>query len=531
MEKQPSSDRKDIDQRYKSSIDLLIMPELVLAAETNRARDIALATRSLVTRVVNIDRDTFGVNLQGQLQNYILMLDGRKAQSDIGLTVNNEDFTEELNRSKQEMSDISQLLFWFGTFNKAGKSIAGLSNVFENMATDTLLYPDVFSRVFNLPSISKEFGEVVGSGLGDKIDKVIRACIVVGVCEDKTKMMDLISRPGWVHLFGGDKDLEKKFIGAPSGWSEKRGASSLKDEVQGRGTLVKNGNLWARAETLEESESLKSVLIEIADGDKLAVEIGVGLFKVFGMDSEYGAIQTTNKDGKSVSLLEGWPNSADFAKMMHFKAWQEKQDAAGHPCGPKATRKEIQSLLLPFLKFAGYKTDPNNDESMRSLYELMWGYNQEGHQAKEEGLKLGEIDWRKLTPDVFNDWGVRIVVPGGDNGLFGLLKAEKTDSDKMMEDGFWEFLQLNLNVVVSKGLICRGEYRKNKVSDADVDALKKSIFETFWRGVKSLPGFDVWRSQMIDKNKHKTSILGANLPVTKLEFIKEVAARSKFDLK
>jgi hypothetical protein len=526
MQESDNQFRPDFDPNRRSSIDTLTMPELLAVVEADRPRDVALATRSLTNRIVETDRDTFGVNLQYQTQNFQLVLSGRRAAMELGRSLGSyeTDLAKELKRSGQEISDVSQLLYWFGVFNKAGRSITGLANVFESMSTDTLLFPDVFKRVFNLPAVVEAESEhVMKRHLGNDIDKVIRACTVVGLCEDKVKMLDLMASPGWKLLFEDDEEAIR-YVGNPSAWSNNRNEDSLETEKKTRGPLVLNGNLWARAETLDESEAFKATLTEMVGGNTLAVNLGIGLFKLFGMDSEY-ATAKINKKGKATVLLEGWPNSGDLSKMMHFTGWQTKQDAAGHPCGPKATRKQIDSLLLPFLKFISYKTDLKDEKSTRSFYELMWGYKDE-----EPALRLGEMDWGKLTPDVWNDWGTKIVVPGGEKGLFNLLKAEKTDSDAMTADSFWSFLRLNLNVAINQALMVRGEYKNANYREGDDERLKQKIVDIFWKGVKSLPDYHVWKNQPIDENSSNLQVLGLNKPTRKEDFIKRIAMNAGFKL-
>jgi hypothetical protein len=257
------------------------------------------------------------------------------------------------------------------------------------MSTGTLMYPDTFETLFKLPSEEM----IPNSDLGKKIDKVVRACVVVGMCEDPVKLRELRKKSGWKFIFANDTE-EKRFLGDMDEWDDERIVitdqetkevirDSLKREKDSKSRvgIAKFGNLWARAETTGEAAEFRKTMLELVEGDELALHLGMGIFKIWAGDAEYAAM-VIQKDGKPTAQFEGWPNASDLAKLMHFSVWQMKQNAAGHPCGPKETRGKVKKLLSTFPKFAVIET---TDGKKRTLHEEMWGYD--GNDAK----RLGDV--------------------------------------------------------------------------------------------------------------------------------------------
>lgn len=496
------SSSPDDDRRFlnKGGLDALSMPELLNLVEARTPKDVRIATRDFVSTVVETDRETFGADYKFETQTFLKVLKGQersaRKQGHIPLA-------DEFKRCANEISTVSQLLYWFNTFNAVGKSMGELGSRFDSMSTGTLMYPDTFETLFKLPS--EEMSP--NSELGTKIDKVVRACMVVGMCEDPVKLRELRNKSGWKFIFANDME-EETFLGNINEWDEVRTVTtdqvtkkviydSLKRERESgtRVGIAKFGNLWARAETTEEATEFRKTMLELVGGDELALHLGMGIFKIWAGDAEHAAM-VIQKDGKPTAQFEGWPNASDLAKLMHFSVWQMKQNAAGHPCGPKETRGNVKKLLSTFPKFAVIETPDGNK---RTLYEEMWGYG--GNGAK----RLGDASWNRMVPDMWNDWGSRINVPAGGekgNGLFGWLKAEKADADALTSVQFWELLTLNLNVVVNEQLVADGElYGKDQKELAEkVKQERQTIVKNFWEGVKALPDYPLWSTKMIVDN-------------------------------
>lgn len=517
---------QDDDKRFlnRGGLDAISMPELLDLLDAKTVKDVRVATRGFVETIVETDRESFGADYKYDTQTYLKVLKGleKKAKRE-----NDKPLEAEYKRCGQEISTVSQLLYWMNTFNAVGKSMGELGSRFDTMSTGTLMYPEAFQTIFRLPSIEGS------KSVGANIDKVYRACVVVGMCEDPVKLKQMRNKPGWKLLFGTPEE-ERKFLGNVDEWDEVRTIKtdpdtkkvvydSLKREKNSktRVGIAKYGNLWARAETTEEAEEFRKSLLELVGGDELALYLGMGIFKIWAGDAEHAAM-VIEKDGKPTAQFEGWPNASDLAKLMHFSVWQMKQNAAGHPCGPKETRGRVKRLLVSFPKFNVIE-DP--DGNKKTLYEEMWGY--EGGTARS----LGDASWNRMLPDVWNDWGTRINIPAGGkdgNGLFGWLKSEKLNTDNIMSAPFWELLTLNLNVIVNDQLVADGElsiWDPVKLSKA-VTARKKEIIDTFWEGTKSLRDYKIWKQKTI------RDLWGADWPIDKSveKYTKELAADSKIIL-
>lgn len=485
------------------TLDTLTMPELVMVANTDNPSVVEFATRSLVQGLVGIDRDTFAIDFRAQTQAFILTLRGQRVSLDRRGQLTGE-MSKVIDDSIKEMTAVSQLLYWSNLFNKAGRSVDKIAGAFSEMAEDTMITPGMFNVLFNLKSVDAT-RLVSGRHLGNDIDIVLRACMVAGMSEDKTALVDLMSRPGFALMFengleGTYRDKVIEYIGHPNstGWQsdrvvDKEGSLSQENALGVRGRLTKYGNIWARTESSDDYFAFRETLKELVGGNELAVDLGLAVFKVFGMDADNAAIVGLNGDGKKTIQLEGWPQSSDLAKLMHFMAWQVKQDIPGHPCGPKETRGRIKRLLLPFIKATsfGVNVAGTGDLQTRSLYEQVWGY------ANEPAKRFGEIEWGKLSGKVWLDWGTKISVPtGSDGGLFNLLKSEKIPAD-IATVGFWEFFTLNLNVVVNDALMSGGEFAKYSPQQLKemVKQEKKRIIDIYWAGIQSLPDFHIWNAR------------------------------------
>lgn len=489
---------QDDDKRFlnRGGLDAISMPELLDLLDAKTVKDVRIATRGFVETIVETDRESFGADYKYDTQTYLKVLKGleKKAKRE-----NNKPLEAEYKRCGQEISTVSQLLYWMNTFNAVGKSMGELGSRFDTMSTGTLMYPEAFQIIFRLPSIEGN------KSVGANIDKVYRACVVVGLCEDPIKLKQMRNKPGWKLLFGTPEE-ERKFLGNVDEWDEVRTIKtdpvtrkvvydSLKREKESkiRDGIAKYGNLWARAETTEEAEEFRNSLLKLVDGDELALHLGMGIFKIWAGDAEHAAM-VIEKDGKPTAQLEGWPNASDLAKLTHFNVWQMKQTAANHPCGPRETRGRVQKLLVSFPKF---NVIEDSDGNKKTLYEEMWGY--EGGEAK----RLGDASWNRMLPDVWNDWGTRINIPAGGKdgtGLFGWLKSEKVAKpEELLADSYWEFVRLNLNVVVNEQLITDGHLSgiNSKELGDRVTALRKEIADIYWKGIQSLPESKSWLNDEI----------------------------------
>lgn len=491
--------QQDQDPRAlnRGSLDAISMPELLDLIDAKTPQEVRVATRGFVETIVETDRESFGADYKYDTQTYLKILKGleKKAKKE-----HKKPFEDEYRRCAQEISVVSQLMYWMNTFNAVGKSMGELGSRFDTMSTGTLMYPEAFQAVFNLPSVE------AGVSVGSKIDKVVRACMVVGMCEDPKKLKEMRNRPGWKFLFE-TTEKEAEFLGNMDEWDEVRTVTtdpatkrtvydSLKKEKDGgkRKGIAKFGNLWARAETTEEAGEFRKSLLKLVDGDELALHLGMGIFKIWAGDAEHAAM-IIEKDGKPTAQFEGWPNASDLAKLTHFKIWQMKQTAASHPCGPRETRGMVQKLLVSFPKF---NVIEGPDGRKKTLYEEMWGY--EGEEAK----RLGDASWNRMLPDVWNDWGTRINLPSGGkdgNGLFGWLKSEKVSKpDDLLADSYWEFVRLNLNVVINEQLVTDGELlgKDSTKLGERVAALRKEIANIYWQGIQSLPETNSWINNEVE---------------------------------
>jgi hypothetical protein len=322
MQRQQDQDPRALN---RGSLDAISMPELLDLLEAKTPIEVRAATRGFVETIVETDRESFGADYKYDTQTYLKILKGleKKAKKE-----HRKSLEEEYRRCAQEISTVSQLLYWMNTFNAVGKSMSGLGERFGDMSTGTLMYPEAFQKILTLPSLEGPHS------VGNRIDKVIRACMVVGMCEDPKKLKALKSRPGWKVLFEND-EKEREFLGIINDWDEERIVTtdpvtkktiydSLKKEKDGviRTGLAEFGNLWARAETEEESIKFRNILLKIADNDDFAVSLGLGLFKIWAGDAENAAFMY-KKDDKEAVQFEGWPNSSDLAKLIHFEKWQK----------------------------------------------------------------------------------------------------------------------------------------------------------------------------------------------------------------
>jgi hypothetical protein len=275
---------QDDDKRFlnKGGLDALSMPELLKLVEAQTPRDVRTATRDFVSTVVETDRETFGADYKFETQTFLKVLKGQERSA---RKQGNIPLADEFKRCANEISTVSQLLYWFNTFNAVGKSMGELGSRFDSMSTGTLMYPDTFETLFKLPS--EEMSP--NSDLGKKIDKVVRACVVVGMCEDPVKLRELRKKSGWKFIFANDTE-EKRFLGDMDEWDDERIVitdqetkevirDSLKREKDSKSRvgIAKFGNLWARAETTGEAAEFRKTMLELVEGDELALHLGMGM--------------------------------------------------------------------------------------------------------------------------------------------------------------------------------------------------------------------------------------------------------------
>ncbi len=169
MQRQQDQDPRALN---RGSLDAISMPELLDLLEAKTPIEVRAATRGFVETIVETDRESFGADYKYDTQTYLKILKGleKKAKKE-----HRKPLEEEYRRCAQEISTVSQLLYWMNTFNAVGKSMSGLGERFGDMSTGTLMYPEAFQKILTLPSLEGPHS------VGNRIDKVIRACMVVGM--------------------------------------------------------------------------------------------------------------------------------------------------------------------------------------------------------------------------------------------------------------------------------------------------------------------------------------------------------------
>ncbi len=410
------------------------------------------------------------------------------------------DLVNELGRCAEEVLARSKLDTLWGRYLGAGGSVDEYANDYlipipyqltaENLRTIFSLPPTLFTKPGQELTGALATSEYARD-FGKDIDIAMRAMVIITLCEKPEALKELMSRPGW-RLLGLSPEKVRQFIGDVSSWKlGKRSEDTIENEI--RGKLTKHGNIYARGENVEAKREVNEALVELVGGNSAAVEIASRMFRLFVIAAEGGGERFVDDKGESKIQLEGFPESDDLTKLALTAMWQEKQANAGHNFGPLTSKGAYENLVVNFLKFAGYETNypvKEGESRFRSLWELWWGYEADsGGRLREEGYRLGEMAWDKLSSDVFRDFMLRIYIAGRkDVGLFVKLTASKLPVEQLYSMDFWRDFKRDLNVVVNNSLVTNGKFRSTREDDIkkEVESEKIRFLKSFEKGVKSL---------------------------------------------
>lgn len=431
---------------------------------------------------------------------------------------------------------------------------ADLPGMVENFY---LRYPGFTNKhlkeLFNLPDFAEFEESPENNLLGQRIDLALRLFYTVSQSEMKSKMENLMKRPGW--KFVKDKLLEferesaetlgnedflrlpeeeqrkyaiEKWIGKVDKWEEdeKRGKDTTKEEVKGgrRGFLTMFGNLYAKGNT-NEREKISS-LIGILVGDPVATRIADRFFKISGLAAEEGierysqhpngipwkvvkdvaegsATKETKDDAKDSFQLAGEPVTDDLAKIMNFRGYREKEMIKGRSGGPEETLEDFEKLTLSLFRFASSKTE----YGWRSVLEQWWGYPEEGSMSTESAKRLGEIDW-EVGPEM------RELVKGVE--IEDLIPQPLLKNLEKLDPESQEKKYLELMVGVIKPGQLKGLNIKEKESKIDIWKIYALMLYLAGRKEPMKGIYDFLYAEDFDPNsflrkdfwKHKTKFLG-----------------------
>jgi hypothetical protein len=428
-----------------------------------------------------------------------------------------------MEEAQKEMIVRWEMNEWYGAYQSSSGSLGKLSELFLNPYFANMLYATDFKRLFSLPAIAEvRAGKPELTSFGDKIDRGIRAYLLVGKSEDPISVRWLKMTPGWKLLFSNDQE-ERDFLGDITSWKDRllengtlNPNADFTSEI--RGKLTSAGNIFNKRENEAEREGIRGAVRELLGGDASAEELAWRMFQLFGLAAECGgAYYSMKTDAEEESYgryeikpsVEGFPASDDLTKLFHFEVWRLKQKGNGHDAGPEKTLVErkypINRFLVNFLSFVELYNEKNEKGkgqvgSRRSFYELWWkGY-------ANNAYRLGQLPWEKVNMESWRDFLLRVFMAGreGERGPGGIVdKLVKVDwtPEPLVSPKFWKDFTRDLNVVVNAQLITGGFFENTKAKDikTQVSQAKKAIINTWWEGIKSLPQYQEWKTKSIDK--------------------------------
>lgn len=309
--------------------------------------------------------------------------------------------------------------------------------------------------------------------LGDNIDLAMRVYFVVGLTENPQAIRELKGKPGWKILFPTEED-EKRLLGDIDQWYA--GVGSKDGKIQKtkahtkaykthkhRGLLSRFGNIYARAEDAATMQELRATVRELAGEE--AEEIAFRSMRMFGVAANMGSEYYWDPDKKNWKIeQEGFPQSDDMVRIMNTREWHLKNDAAGHPCGPKSTRGKYERLATDFFSF----TTVDTPKGKRSLKEMWWGY------TDEPAKKLGELPWDELPKDVLGKWFLRVFHAARKGGFFDKITNISWDPRTAGNPETWEQIKKDTNILISDAVVANG-WLKGKEGWFDTEATRWKI--------------------------------------------------------
>jgi len=305
----------------------------------------------------------------------------------------------------------------------------------------------------------------------------------------------------------------------------------------------------------EQETYVRKKVIEFLGGDRsaeAAEEVAFRLFKLWGVAAEMGfEVYENPKYPKGASSsykleYEMGPATDDFAKitrpwMYQWKQIFEKEGASEEldtstirrDAGPLGTWGRYDRFYVSIFRRLGYDIKiPEYPEEIeiekkgkgerwggevqkRSLVELWWGYSEEKKNIKrfeedkggkdvilpsEKAHRLGEIDWDKFGRGIINYSYLGAFMAGRERvGVYQLTRKTDWNPTSLLEltdPDWWGNFNKYMQVAIHSDLPSEGINRRTP--DEKVPSaleVQEEIIRSLWDGIRSLPQYDIWKSQ------------------------------------
>jgi len=395
---------------------------------------------------------------------------------------------------------------------------------------------------FTLPDSNKIGENAEDRTLGDCIDLAERLFEIAATSEFKSRMQELMKRPGWSEIvFEGMSPEEiELWIGDVDSWVEddvrhedsinvdpqktpKKAPDGRTDKGK-RGLLTEFGNTWARRGKNEEAVLLDRISRFIArdymkrhnsDAEtamrtaKTAVKLAYSFDKVSGFFAYLGKekykkivhkgkltdapVFPRDREGLSkllndkdrreqlqkALLLEGDPKTDDLTKLYHFRDYRMKEFMRQRTAGPGVTIPDSEErIALPLQLLAR----SNTDYGWRSFHEQKWGYAAEGNPG-DAGYMPKEP--AKRMGDM--DWDISVNLDELETLSPDELKELGFESGEIQEIDVWSLYTL-FNWLAGRDEPIKGIYQFYYAEDFDSRLFSS---DAFWKGKSKFLGIVV----------------------------------------
>ena len=432
-----------------------------------------------------------------------------------GVDSERTEVSKKLEMVVNEMKSRYRLHELYSNMMQASGSLKSMTEIFFTGLMYKMLPYDLMS-VFRAPNIGEfEARTETEAGFGKRVDKCLRMIVLSCRSEDVVKIRNLkwidpnnhnpsktreeLMAPGWLEIFPTTAD-EKKWLGDVDAWESVENANFYQEIEDGRRTgFGVVGNIFNAGRTPRNWDEYKDLMVELAEGDRAAVELALRYGKTMCIIQEEGGSgdwERIEKDDPGKGEVRGKykdkaneignPVTDILAQVFNPRRYWETQ-AGKYPSPVERAIPDIPNFLANYLKMTTFLTDKDNPNSEVSLWEAWWyGITDSRAGGKVINPSTGKVvcnmadryfPWEDVGIYSYRSMWLKIFFAAREaerpSGIMAFLSAKAWEDKAALHPETWKTFRAALDRGVSP--LSQTDGIRSVYSSDEIDEMKKDL--------------------------------------------------------
>lgn len=426
-----------------------------------------------------------------------------------GVDTERREVSKKLDMVVNEMKSRYRLHELYSNMMQASGNLKSMTEIFFTGLMYKMLPYDLMS-VFRAPNIGEfEAGTESEAGFGKRVDKCLRMIVLTCRSEnvDKLKKLKWIDQndhakgktPGWLEIFPTNLD-EKKWLGDVDSWDDVQNAIFYQEVEEGKRVgFGAVGNIFNAGRTPQNWDEYKDMMVELAEGDRAAVELALRYGKTMciiqeeGGSSDWERIEKNDPEKSEVrgkykdkANEIGNPVTDILAQVFNPGRYWETQ-AGKYPSPVEKAIPDIPNFLANYLKMTTFLTDKDNPDSEVSLWEAWWyGITDSRSGGKMINPSTGKVvcnladrhfPWESVGIYSYRSMWLKIFFAAREaerpSGIMAFLSAKAWEDKAALHPETWKTFRAALDRGVSP--LSKTDGIRSIYSADEIDKMKKDL--------------------------------------------------------